>query len=854
MAACHYLSMSFDWIGPARDVLSAAEPLRVALGALAAGAVAVAAGAEALTRRELRRRVSVALVPTESFDPSVEEVVRFAAGLGRVRPAVGRWCPREAQAVRVRFGPDEAGRAVMVLEAPARCRQLLASLGYAECEVRPAPLARGGVAGGRAARLVASWRSQSSVRAEMTLARDPTLPLRALALAPDPLTPLVRATEGLDDDEDLVVALDLVPARLRPRAARSGASWDRFLWGPQDRFLWGPQGRRRPRAEPRRETRVAAGAERTEVRRVVDKVAATEPVFAAQVLVATSSPSPARARSHLRAVLGTFEPARGENHWRVRGTHLGLAFAGSDLPGRRGAFDRRLSTGRFRPARAALVTASEIAGWLKPPSRHCPAAGALRSGGMAPPPPPGLPTWKPSAGDLMPLGWVATDGGERAVGVSWDETFFVLKAGRSRFGKTSSAVTAFLAAVRSGSGGLFLDPHRDALEMIKPYLGPVADRVVEVDLSPRGRHALALGWNLLSMDGLGPDDVERRVAAVVDSFSAALHWGEVNTRAINLLTQATQALCELALRLPPELAPTIFQVTTILSNAAWRNEVLEHLGPVSRDFFETRFPRIDKTSEAITPVTNLVDRLRSSNAVAGMLGQSRSGYDIRAAMDQGRIVLACPAGTGDKDRLLACFLVYDLLQAALSRRDLPPERRRPFRAWIDECQTIDGASAGSLAALLEQAGKFGLRLEAMVQQPTRLTATTLAALLNNRSHLISTAVGSESATLLAREWGGKVAPATVGAIDPYHFIASVTHEGAISAPFRLRGMTAAEAFGPPPTDGAAAVDAALARTLARVPVGEVLDHLATLDARILAHLRSGGGPAPRRDRLRVVGQ
>jgi hypothetical protein len=47
-------------------------------------------------------------------------------------------------------------------------------------------------------------------------------------------------------------------------------------------------------------------------------------------------------------------------------------------------------------------------------------------------------------------------------------------------------------------------------------------------------------------------------------------------------------------------------------------------------------------------------------------------------MDAGKVVLARPAGTGDKDRLVANFLVYDLLQATLSRKDTPPERRRPW--------------------------------------------------------------------------------------------------------------------------------------------------------------------------------
>ena len=55
---------------------------------------------------------------------------------------------------------------------------------------------------------------------------------------------------------------------------------------------------------------------------------------------------------------------------------------------------------------------------------------------------------------------------------------------------------------------------------MRPYLGAVADRVVELNLSvDTGTQG---GWNPLSMTGRGQSEVEERVGAVVNSFSAAL--------------------------------------------------------------------------------------------------------------------------------------------------------------------------------------------------------------------------------------------------------------------------------------------------------------------------------------------
>ncbi len=144
-----------------------------------------------------------------------------------------------------------------------------------------------------------------------------------------------------------------------------------------------------------------------------------------------------------------------------------------------------------------------MAGLLKPPSVHCAAPEVLRLGPAVYPAPKVLPTFTGQS-DLVPLGRVEDESGERRVGLRVEDSFFTYIAGRSRWGKTELALTQFLHLVRSGHGGLFLDPHQDAVTRVKSCLTEpeFAERIIELDLvGPRSRQGQP-GWNLFAARGL----------------------------------------------------------------------------------------------------------------------------------------------------------------------------------------------------------------------------------------------------------------------------------------------------------------------------------------------------------------
>jgi hypothetical protein len=818
------------WLASHADVLTlylAVPAIVVLLAALTCRVV--------VTRRALSRRVRLVVLAPDSFAPTLDGVLRCAAQLSRVRRLVGGWLDPHASAVRVLLdASDGAMRYSLVVPERALPAIRSALSNYDRVQIRRAdpepPLRQEGCV----------------MRAELRLARPSSEPLAHLALDPDPLQSFAKALAAMHPERERgQVAVDLLPctagARRRLRrtllrqARRTNTIAPYTTGGVLDVLTGGGhQAGRQPAAD--------VVGQRAEREQIAAKVLQNEPLFHLQVLVRCQAPVKGIAAERLQAILGCFDAWAAANSFRVVGVRLlGLAFLGADLPGRRSWFDRRIDTGLFRPACQGIVGAREVAGFLKPPTVNCAAPDVLRLGAAVYPPPRNLPEYTGQK-DVLPLGRVSSEQGQRIVGLRLADTFFTYTAGRSRWGKTELAITQFLSLVRAGHGGMFLDPHEDAIRRIKSCLTEpeLAGRIVELDLVGARSREGQPGWNLLAARGLSDDARERRVEAIVDSFASALQWGERNNRALTITTQATAALIELSTVLPDELAPTIFQIPTLLGNPEWLQVILPFLSVPCRQFFSERFPRM--AEEAITPVTNLIDRLRSSTQLAALLGSQQSTYDIAEAMNRGRIVLACPGAGGARDRLVANLLVFDLLHAAKGRAHIPPAKRREFYVFLDEVQTYDGASAGNLAALLEQTAKYGVRATLLNQNPERLTSATLNALTTNRSHLIATALNAHAAALISREWASDPPAGAITGLPRWTFIAQATHHGGLTRPFLFENLAVtdlfADAYRP---EHVPQVQPTIDRSSGRVNAAETIRALDTLDERIRAHLTSKTG-------------
>ena len=139
-----------------------------------------------------------------------------------------------------------------------------------------------------------------------------------------------------------------------------------------------------------------------------------------------------------------------------------------------------------------------------------------------------------------------------------------------------------------------------------------------------------------------------------------------------------------------------------------------------------------------------------------MVGQPKSGIDMRQIMDQKKILIInlSKGRLGeDSSSLLGGLLITKLQLAAMSRVNMPESERSDFYMYVDEFQNF---TTDSFATILSEARKYRLNLVLAHQYIAQLTeggSTKIKnAVFGNVGTMICFRVGSEDSEILEREF------------------------------------------------------------------------------------------------------
>jgi hypothetical protein len=168
-----------------------------------------------------------------------------------------------------------------------------------------------------------------------------------------------------------------------------------------------------------------------------------------------------------------------------------------------------------------------------------------------------------------------------------------------------------------------------------------------------------------------------------------------------------------------------------------------------------------------------------------IIGQSKSSFDLRKIMDEGKILLISLAKgkIGEENsNFLGLILVPKILAAAMSRQDTPLEQRRDFFLYVDEFQNF---ATPDFAQILSEARKYRLNLTVANQFIGQMDEDIKNAVFGNVGTIVAFRVGVQDANYLQHEFQPVFSEADLINIERFHAYVKTLVNGEPVQPFSM---------------------------------------------------------------------
>lgn len=317
--------------------------------------------------------------------------------------------------------------------------------------------------------------------------------------------------------------------------------------------------------------------------------------------------------------------------------------------------------------------------------------------------------------------------------------------GKSGVGKSTLLQNMITWDIHEGLGVSVIDPHGSLIEEVLRTI-PRRRTSDVIYFSPKDPH-YALGINIL--ESVSDEQKPLITSSLVSIFRTLFShgWG---ARSEDLLRHSIFALME------QPVPYSLIAIPKLLTDADFRKRIVENVeNPPTLRFFATYDNQWDKRfrEEAIAPLLNKLDAFITNPLLRSIIGQTKSGFQFREAIDTNKILL-CDLSKGalgeDVSSLLGSLIVTKLSLAALSRQDTPEEDRTLHVLYADEIQNfIHGVD---FPTILAESRKYKLALNIATQTLSQLPRECLSAVFGNCGTIISFRVSGEDAGALQEEF------------------------------------------------------------------------------------------------------
>ncbi len=379
------------------------------------------------------------------------------------------------------------------------------------------------------------------------------------------------------------------------------------------------------------------------------------------------------------------------------------------------------------------------------------------------------------------LGKSVFRGTQRPVYISeQDRARHMYIVGRTGVGKSQFLETMLLQDILAGKGVCFIDPHGDAAEEMLGLIPP--ERAKDVIYFDPGDTSRPFGMNML--DAHNEDEKHFVVANILGLMYKLFDPNKTGIIGPRFEHGVRNAM----LTVMSAPGSTFVEVMRVMQDPEYVKELLPLVSdPIVRRYWTDQIAHTSDfhKSEVLDYTVSKFGRFVTNRMMRNIIGQSKSSFDLRQVMDEGKILIVnlSKGKMGEENSsFLGLILVPKILAAAMSRMNIPEDQRRPFYLYVDEFQNF---ATETFASILSEARKYRLNLIVANQFVGQIQEDVKNAIFGNIGTLMAFRVGVPDANLLQHEFAPTFSEQDLVNIEASHMYVKTQVYGEPVPPFSM---------------------------------------------------------------------
>jgi hypothetical protein len=368
-----------------------------------------------------------------------------------------------------------------------------------------------------------------------------------------------------------------------------------------------------------------------------------------------------------------------------------------------------------------------------------------------------------------------------------DRRQHIYVVGQTGVGKSTFIENLAMQDMVAGNGFAFVDPHGDTAERLLALVP--RERTEDLIYFCPSDRDYPMGLNFFEYDNPDQKDflIQESIGMLYKLYDPQ-HQGIMGPRYEHLFRMA--ALTVMA----DPAGGTFIDIPKLFRDNQFVKQKLQYVKDQNvLEFWQKEVPQSQRSNEYGEVTSWFVSKFGAflgNEMMRNIIGQTKSAFDLREVMDQGKILLVnlSKGKTGElNSKLLGMIFVMKFQAAAMSRANIPEEERKDFCLYVDEFQNF---ATDSFATIMSEARKYRLNLIVANQFTTQLEDEVRDAVFGNIGTTVAFRVGQNDVDILVKYFQPLFDGDDLLRIPNYNTVVRTLINGVPTQPFSMATLPA----------------------------------------------------------------